>query len=52
MPYYVPGVVFCVPMLTYVSYTVDLLAGFSVWLASTESDFARRGIPSAIWDVD
>ena len=39
-------------MLTYVSYAVDLLAGFSVWLASTESNFVRRRVLSEIWDVD
>jgi hypothetical protein len=39
-------------MLTKIPYTVDLPAGFTLWLSSAESDFARGRMLWVNWDVD
>jgi hypothetical protein len=44
--------VFCVPTLTYILNTVDVLAGFSVWPASAESNSVRGRMLWESWDVD
>lgn len=50
--YYCLGVDFCDSTLTYIPFTVDLPAKFSVWLASSESDFVRGRMLMANWHVD
>lgn len=47
-----PGLYFGAPRLAGILYTVNLPAGFSLWLASTEFNFVRGRMVWAKWDVD